>query len=156
MKIEDELQSSFRNEHHKLMVNLILTTARLNNRFEQILKGHAISGTQYNVLRILRGQKQKAVSIGLVKERMIDKNSDVSRIIDRLLAKKLIERTENADDRRQKDVYITAKGLALLKKIDACDAQIDAELQYLSAAEAKQLNQKLDKLRSGLKNTGSC
>jgi DNA-binding MarR family transcriptional regulator len=153
MKIEDELQSSFRNEHHKLMVNLILTATRLNDRFAQILKIHEISGTQYNVLRILRGQKQKAVSIGLVKERMIDKNSDVSRIMDRLLAKKLVERSENADDRRQKDVYITAKGLALLKKIDGCDKQIDSELQYLSVAEAKQLNQKLDKLRSGLKNT---
>jgi len=148
MKIEDELQSKFRNEYHKLMVNLFLTSTRLDERFQQIIKTYNITNTQYNVLRILRGQNQKALSIGLIKERMIDRNSDVSRITERLVQKKLIERTENREDRRQKDVKITKAGLALLSKIDGCEKQMDGELKHISEAEAKKMNKMLDKLRN--------
>lgn len=150
MKIEDELKSRFRNEHHKLMVNLMLTTSRLGECFQQTIKGYDITPTQYNVLRILRGQNQKPVSIGLIKERMIDRNSDVSRIIERLVQKGLIERSENSADRRQKDVLISKSGLNLLKEIDVWEKQMDKRLQHIKESDAKKLNDLLDEMRSGL------
>ena len=148
MKIEDEIQSKFRNEYHKLMVNLLLTSTRMGERFQNIISDYDITTTQFNVLRILRGQNKKAVSIGLIKERMIDRNSDVSRIIERLVQKKYIERTENSEDRRQKDLRITESGLKLLSKIDICEKKMDKELKHLSEADAKKLNSLLDKLRN--------
>lgn len=148
MKIDDEIKSNFRNEYHKLRVNLILTTTRLGEKFQVMLKDFDISATQFNALRILRGQNQKPASIGLIKERMIDRSSDVSRIVDRLLHKKLIARTENKIDRRQKDIIITKLGLALLSKIDKLEKKMDKPLLNLSEKEAKQLNKLLDKLRS--------
>lgn len=148
MKIEDEIQSSFRNDYQKLMVNLYLTYSRITEPFSALMKEHDITSTQYNVLRILRGQKQKPASIGLIKERMIERNSDVSRIIDRLLKKKLIKRSENKLDRRQKDIIITEGGLDLLDKIDKHHVKNDARMSHLSPEEVETLNNLLDKLRS--------
>lgn len=148
MKIEEELQSRFRNEYHKLMVNLILTSTRIEEKFDEIISQYSITATQFNVLRILRGQQKKPVTVSLVKERMIERNSDVSRIIERLVQKGLIKRTENQSDRRQKDVIITQAGLKLLNKIDSCESEMDQLLQALSKEEAKSLNNLLDKLRS--------
>lgn len=150
MRIEDELKSKFRNEYHKLMVNMMLTTSRLGECFQHTIKKYDITPTQYNVLRILRGQNQKPVSIGLIKERMIDRNSDVSRIIERLVQKELIERTENSGDRRQKDVLISKPGLDLLKEIDVWEKQMDKRLQNVTEAEAKKMNDLLDKMRTDL------
>ncbi len=149
MKIEDELKSRFRNDYHKLTVNLLLTTARLSECFQQSIKNYDITLTQFNVLRILRGQNQKPVSIGIIKDRMIDRNSDVSRILDRLVQKKLVERTENEKDRRQKDVKISKAGLTLLKEIDVWENKMDKHLKHLSDSEVKKLNEMLDKLRTG-------
>lgn len=149
MKIEDELKSRFRNDYHKLTVNLLLTTSRLSECFQHSIKDYDITLTQFNVLRILRGQNQKPVSIGIIKERMIDRNSDVSRILDRLVQKKLVERTENEKDRRQKDVKISKAGLTLLKEIDVWENKMDKHLKHLSDTEVKKLNDMLDKLRTG-------
>ena len=149
MRIEDELKSRFRNEYHKLMVNLMLTTSRLGECFHQTIKEYDITPTQYNVLRILRGQNQKPVSIGLIKERMIDRNSDVSRILERLVQKKLVERTENAEDRRQKDVRISKAGLDLLKEIDTWEKDMDKRFVHISDDEAKKINDMLDNIRTG-------
>ena len=148
IRIEDEIQSNFRSEYHKLLVNLSLTEIRLSDRFNQMLKPFDITTTQFNVLRILRGQNQKPVSIGLIKDRMIDRNSDASRIVDRLSKKKLIERKENKIDRRQKDVLISDKGLNLLSKIDKVMLAIDNDLNHISLEEAELMNNLLDKLRS--------
>lgn len=148
MKIEDELKSSFRNEYHKLIVNLQLTHIRVSERFHHFLKEYDITPTQYNVLRILRGQQKNPVSIGLIKERMIDRNSDASRIIERLSKKKLVKRTENKIDRRQKDIIITNAGLDLLGAIDKVEQEVDQMLSHITPEEAKNLNQLLDKLRS--------
>lgn len=148
MKIEDELKSSFRNEYHKLIVNLQLTHIRVSERFHHFLKEYDITPTQYNVLRILRGQQKKPVSIGLIKERMIDRNSDASRIIERLSKKKLVKRTENKIDRRQKDIIITNAGLDLLGAIDKVEQEVDQMLSHITPDEAKNLNLLLDKLRS--------
>jgi DNA-binding MarR family transcriptional regulator len=147
MKIEDEIQSTFRNEYQKLLVNLYVTSNRLNEPFSSMIKAFGITSTQYNVLRILRGQKQKPASIGLIKDRMIEKNSDVSRVIDRLLKKKLIIRKENKEDRRQKDIIISQLGLDLISQIDPLEQKIDDSLKHLSIEEVVLMNNLLDKLR---------
>lgn len=148
MKIEDELKSSFKNDYHKLVVNLLLTYMRLSEPFQELLKVYGLTSTQYNVLRILSGQKQVPASIGLIKERMIERNSDVSRVIDRLLKKKLIERRENKNDRRQRDILINAAGLEVLEKIDAHENDYSALDIPLSSDEVAIMNELLDKMRS--------
>lgn len=148
MKIEEEIQSRFRNDYQKLVVNLYFTHSRLNEPFQALMKRYNITATQYNVLRILRGQKQKPVSIGLIKERMIERNSDVSRIIDRLLKKKLIVRSENKLDRRQKDIIISQTGLDLIAEIDCYERDMDKNFMHMTDDEVSTLNDLLDKLRS--------
>lgn len=148
LSIEEEIQSSFKNEHHKLMVNIQLTASRFAEKIQLVMKDHDLTSTQFNVLRILRGQKQKPASIGLIKERMVERNSDVSRIIDRLLKKGLISRTENEIDRRQKDVIISQSGLDVLQKIDDLNDLIPELLNNISDKEARQLNNLLDKARN--------
>ena len=147
MKIEEEVKSNFRNDYQKLVVNLYLTYTRINEPFHELLKEYGVTATQFNVLRILRGQKQNPASIGLIKERMIERNSDVSRIIDRLLKKKLIERSENKMDRRQKDIIISQQGLDLLAVIMEKDEKLDAVFKHVSVDEVNIMNDLLDKLR---------
>lgn len=148
MKIEDEIQSKFKSDYHKLIVNLHFTYIRLTEPLQNLLKEHNLTGTQYNVLRILRGQKQNPASIGLIKERMIERNSDVSRVIDRLLKKNLIERKENKLDRRQRDVIINQQGLELLEVIDKTDNEFGEAFQSISKDEVKLMNDLLDKIRT--------
>jgi DNA-binding MarR family transcriptional regulator len=148
MKIEDEIKSKFKSKYHKLVVNLHLTSNRIGESMQLEMKKHDLTGTQYNVLRILRGQNQKPASIGLIKERMIERNSDVSRIIDRLVKKELIIRKENSADRRQKDVVISNKGLDVLTLIDVKEDKIMDILGHLSKAEVTDLNNLLDKTRT--------
>lgn len=148
MKIEDEIKSKFKSEYHKLIVNIHLTSSRLLETMQEEMKKHDLTTTQFNVLRILRGQKQKPVSVGLIKERMIERNSDVSRIIDRLLKKNFIVRSENQFDRRQKDVQISDAGMQVLSNIDTVDAMIQEKLGHLSDEDVDVLNNLLDKARS--------
>jgi DNA-binding MarR family transcriptional regulator len=150
MKIEEELQSKFKSEHHKLVVNLHLTYVRITARFQDLMKEHGLTATQYNVLRILRGQKQKPASIGLIKERMIERNSDVSRVIDRLLKKDLIERKANKDDRRQKDIIINDRGLNMLETIGKAEDDFLQAFEDISLEEVKKMNEFLDQIRSKL------
>ncbi len=148
MKLEEEIKSHFRNEYHKALVNIYYTNCVLVEEFQRLLGEYGITPQQFNVLRILRGQHPESVSIGAIRERMLDKNSDVSRIIERLKVKGVVARNESKDDRRLKDVKITAKGLSLLKKMDKCDEQVDAFLSKLSKKEVTQLNDLLDKSRN--------
>lgn len=147
MKIEDEIKSSFASVHQKAMVNLLYTNYHVGSKMKAHFKQFDITTQQFNILRILRGQYPKPASIGLLKDRMLDKNSDVSRIIDRLVIKEWIERTECSSDRRQKDIIISDNGLSLLEKIDNNDEQRDNILSNLSLKEAEQLNYLLDKVR---------
>jgi DNA-binding MarR family transcriptional regulator len=148
MKLEDEIkQNSFRNEYHKLAVNLIFTHSWLMSKIYEMLDEYDLTPQQFNLLRILRGQYPKPASITLLKERMLDKMSDASRLVERLLAKGLVERKICPEDRRKVDVIITKKGLKLLEKIDKTDNEMDNYLKNLSEVEAKKLNELLDKLR---------
>jgi len=148
MSIEEEINGRFRNEYHKGLINLIYTVKLLSYEFHKSLKAHGLAEQQYNVLRILHGFRSQApLSIGLIKQRMLDKDSDVSRIVDRLFEKGLLSRKENPDDRRQKSVEITTKGLELLDKMFSCEQKADTLLKNLSMDEVKQLNYLIDKIR---------
>jgi DNA-binding MarR family transcriptional regulator len=148
MKIDEEIHGHFRNESHRAIINLTYTVNQLNYEFVQFLKKHKLSVHQYNILRVLRGFCADApVSIGFLKDRMLDKNSDVSRIIDKLFEKGLVERKENAIDRRQKDIDITEKGLALLTSTHDCEKRVDTLLKNLTEEEIQELNRILDKIR---------
>ncbi|MDP2721245.1 MAG: MarR family transcriptional regulator [Bacteroidales bacterium] len=147
MKIEDEIKGRFRNEFHKAIINLTYTTNQLSHGFLQVVKKHGLSIQQYNILRVLRGFKSQPSSIGFLKERMLDQSSDVSRLVDRLVLRNLVQRTESATDRRLKDVVITQDGLDLLAKMDHCESQQDELLKTITEDEARQLNTLLDKIR---------
>jgi MarR family transcriptional regulator, multiple gene regulator MgrA len=150
MTIEEELKGRFRNEYHKGLINLTYTTRQLNYGFLQNLKKHGITEQQYNALRILRGYRPQApLSIGFIKERMLDRDSDVSRLVDRLFENGLVSRTENSEDRRQKSVEITEKGLKLLERMGGCKTMEDNMLKCLTENEILELNRLLDKIREG-------
>lgn len=148
MGIEDDVKGRFRNEYHKGAINLIYTVKHLSYGFLQMLKTHGITEPQYNILKVLRGfSAEGPASIGFLKARMLDKNSDVSRLVDRLYEYGYVDRKENTTDRRQKAVEITEKGLALLAGMDDCENKTDSLLKNLSTEEINELNRLLDKIR---------
>ncbi len=148
MKIEDEIKGRFRNERHKGLINLTFTVKQLSYNFLQSLKLHGLTEPQYNILRVLRGFRSEGPSsIGFLKERILDRSSDVSRLVDKLYEKGLIDRKENDTDRRQKDVEITEKGLELLVDMQECENQVDDVLHNLTDEEVVELNRLLDKIR---------
>lgn len=148
MKLEDEIQQKkFKNDTQKLAINLIYTTNWLNSFYNTHFKNCGITLQQYNVLRILRGQHPNPCSIKLIKERMLDRMSDASRIADKLMAKQLLVRNECPVDRRSVDIIITKKGLDLLKGLDVIDEDSKKIFKSLTKEDIIQLNDLLDKLR---------
>ena len=147
MGIEKDIQqTSFRNEFQKMSINIIYTANWLNEKMGQILATEDITQQQYNILRILRGS-ECPLSTLKIRERMLDKMSDTSRIVDRLIVKGLVEKTACIKDKRLVDIIVTKKGLQLLEKLDALNEQIDSILKGVSEKEAVTMNQILDKLR---------
>ncbi|HYM19422.1 MAG TPA: MarR family transcriptional regulator [Candidatus Kapabacteria bacterium] len=148
MKIEEEIkQPKFRSEFHKLVINVSFTSNWLTRIGMQILKPYKLTTQQFNVLRILRGQYPKPSSINLITDRMIDKMSNASRLVDKLVAKGLVDRTVCPNDRRQVDVLITEKGSKLLTELDEKIGTWETHIEGLNEKEAKQLNILLDKMR---------
>ena len=148
MKLEDEIkQKKFRSEAHKLGVNIIFTYNWLIHHQSTFLKKFGITPQQFNILRILRGMNAEPANIKLLRERMLDKMSDASRIVEKLRVKGLVKRTTNADDRRAFDVLITDKGLKLLADIDDNYKVIDDLFTGLSDSDMKKVNDLLDTLR---------
>jgi DNA-binding MarR family transcriptional regulator len=146
MKIEEEIQSSFEDGMHKALVNILFTYNWITGKHSGILKPYGISVQQYNVLRILRGQHPKPASIKLISERMLDKNSNASRLVDKLLKKNYVERTSCEHDRRQVDILITKEGLQLLNETAKDSESMKKDLK-LTEAECYQLSDLLDKMR---------
>ncbi len=148
MKLEEEIsQKSFKTEFHKATVNLIYTYNWLVNYQIDLLKPYEITLQQFNILRILRGQYPNPTTIKLLKERMLDKMSDASRIVEKLRIKNLIDRKVCPHERRKVDVIITQKGLELLKEIDNHDDEVISKISSLNEHEVKRLNELLDKMR---------
>ena len=147
MGIEKDIQqTNFRNEFQKMSINIIYTANWLNEKMGQILSTEDITQQQYNILRILRGS-ECPLSTLKIRERMLDKMSDTSRIVDRLIVKGLVEKTACIKDKRLVDITVTKKGLQLLEKLDALNESIDSILNGVSEKEAHTINQILDKLR---------
>lgn len=148
MELEAEItQYNFRNVYHKAGINLVYTFNWLYNLQSEIFKPFNLTIQQFNILRILRGQYPKPATIKLLKERMLDKMSDASRIVEKLRAKGLVERQICSEDRRTVDVLISEKGLNLLSKLDEKNDELDKILSHLNIEELKILNVLLDKLR---------
>ncbi len=147
MGIEKDIsQASFRNEYQKGIINLIYTYNWMNEKMKKVFDNEGITAQQYNILRILRGAG-KPISTLQIRERMLDKMSDTSRIVDRLVLKGLAKKTICNNDKRLVDVSISAKGKTLLEKIDLYEKDMDAILGNITDAEAKSLNKLLDKIR---------
>ena len=147
MGISKEIQqTNFRSENHKAMVNLIFSSNWLLERIKRFVEKEDITHQQYNILRILKGSG-KPLSTLQIRERMIDKMSDTSRIVERLLKKDLAHKVTCLHDKRLVDVTITNKGLSLLDRLETNIAEMDSLLAGLKAEEAQALNELLDKMR---------
>ena len=119
MRIDEEIQSSkFEDNYHKAVVNITYTYGWLSNVFRCRFEKYNLTQQQFNILRILRGQYPNPATVNLLKERMLDKMSDASRIVDRLVQKGLVSRCTNSKDRRAVDIRISDAGLAVLAKMD--------------------------------------
>jgi DNA-binding MarR family transcriptional regulator len=148
MGIEEDIsQSKFRNEYQKAVINFIYTYNWLNEKMKVFFDREKITSQQFNILRILRGAG-KPLSTLQIRQRMLDKMSDTSRIVDRLVIKGLVKKNTCADDKRLVDVLITEKGKKMLEKLDQYETEMDAILGALSPAEVKTINSLLDKIRS--------
>lgn len=148
MKLEEEIkQKEFKNEFQKLAVNIIYTNSWLTNLQSKTFSKFDITGTQYNILRILRGQHPNPASINLLKERMLDNKCDASRLVERLRVKGLVKRKISKVDRRRADVVISDAGLNLLKSIDNLEREFNVAFKHISKDEAKTVNTLLDKMR---------
>ncbi|RTL57303.1 MAG: MarR family transcriptional regulator [Sphingobacteriales bacterium] len=138
---------NFRNEHQKAIINMIFTHNWLAEKIKIFLDKEDITPQQFNILRILRGAAPSPLSTLQIRERMLDKMSDTSRIVDRLVAKELVKKTSCKSDKRLVDVVITDKGKKLLEKLDALSDEMDGIINNLTETEAKTLNKLLDKAR---------
>lgn len=148
MTINDSIeQSEFDNPQTKALVNLMFTYHQMMDRTRQAFKKSGITQQQYNVLRILKGRKMKGATCGEVKRVMLDKNPDLSRLSDRLVAKGLIQREVNGNNRREIELSITQRGLDLLDQMAPVLRENSQFLNALSDQEAEQLSDLLDKLR---------
>ena len=148
MGIEKDIQQAkFRNAHQKAAINLIYTLSWMKDKTKCIFEAEDITSQQFNILRILRGSFPQPLSTLQIREGMLEKMSDTSRIVDRLIAKGLVKKVVCKNDRRLVDVIITDKGKKLLERLDARQDEIDGVLGKLSEKDANILSDLLDKIR---------
>jgi len=150
MGIAEEIkQEKFASEFSKAVINIIYTNSWLHQKQLELFKEYGLTTPQFNILRILRGQFPKPSTVNLLIDRMLDKSSNASRIVDRLEQKGLVTRKQCKDDRRAVDVYISEDGLKLLQELDSKLVTFEEDLRNLNEEEAKTLNELLDKFRKG-------
>src|ERR1044071_659921 len=135
------------NEHHKVAVNVLCTASWIHSGDTARLKKHDITPEQYNVLRVLRGSHPNKLMLAEITNRMIDKNSNATRLVEKLRQKGLVKREVCEANRRQVDISITEKGLSLMKAIDAEESKWIDTFKNISKSEAIELNRLLNKLR---------
>ncbi|KDN54521.1 MarR family winged helix-turn-helix transcriptional regulator [Flavobacterium seoulense] len=150
MKIEDEIKSTVPLDlSKKVILNIMYTQNILGEKFNEVLKPYDLSGEQYNVLRILRGQKGNPANMCVLQERMIAKTSNTTRLVDKLLLKEFVTRNVCPDNRRKIEVLITQKGLNVLKELDPKVIEHEnAFTSNLNTEELEQLNTLLEKYRN--------
>ncbi len=151
MDIKKEIQQvqAFRNEHHKAIVNIMFSSSWLSEKIKIFLDTEDITPQQYNILRILKGSN-KPLSTMEIRGRMLDKMSDTSRIVERLLKKNLVEKRVSQIDKRLVDINISQKGINILEKLDTQNNQLDNIVKSLNNEDASILNKLLDKMRNQL------
>jgi len=149
MRLEDEIKQTkpFKSETQKLVLNIAYTSSWLNSMITERLKPFDLTPHQFNVMRILKGRHPQAYSNQEITERMLDKSSNATRIVDKLIIKELAERNENPNDRRLVDIRITAKGLALLEELDKLPYTLKGNIKDFNEEKAKLMNEWLDELR---------
>lgn len=148
MSLEKDIQQAkFRNPHQKAAINIIYTLSWMREKTKTIFEAEDITLQQFNILRILRGSFPQPLSTLQIRERMIEKMSDTSRIVDRLIAKGLVKKLTCKNDRRLVDVIISDKGKKLLERLDAKQDEMDGVLGNLSEKDANILSDLLDKIR---------
>ncbi|WP_425391742.1 MarR family winged helix-turn-helix transcriptional regulator [Ekhidna sp.] len=149
MGISEEIkQEKFKSEFSKSIVNIIYTNAWLHQQHLKLFKEQGLTTPQFNILRILRGQHPKPATVNLLIDRMLDKSSNASRIVDKLEQKGLVIRKQCSNDRRAVDVLISDAGLSLLSEMDTKMDAWESQNGKLSEKEAATLNELLDKIRS--------
>ena len=149
MSLEQSIsQSKFDSEQEKLMINVIYSANLLNLITCRLFKPYDLSTQQYNVLRILRGQKGESIALMDIEHRMLDKSSNVSRLVDKLISKDLVNRSVSSKDRRRIEIVITSRGLSVLNEIDVILADMNYKIKaIISDDNAKQTNRILNQLR---------
>ncbi len=148
MKLEQAIKQDTFTKGQRLGLNLIFTFNWIKNRQKEYFEKFDITAQQYNVLRILRGHHPDTYSTSDIRDRMLDKMSDASRIVDRLLKKSLVERTINQIDKRLVDIKISKPGVKLLKKMDeTIENHTKSAFEKLTAKEQITLDNLLDKIR---------
>lgn len=147
-KIDEEVKTTFENDKHRMMANLLFTANYIQRLFEEQIRPFGVSSKQFNILRILRGAGDW-VNMNDVKKLMIQKSPNATRLCDKLLAKSLIERMRGESDRRVVYLKITKEGLDLLDAVDAHDdGRVLNTLESISAEEARLVSDILDKMRN--------
>ncbi len=144
---QDINQTKFRNEFQKAMINILYTYGWLTEKSKEFFGEEDITSQQFNILRILRGSHPQPLSTLQIRERMLDKMSDTSRIVDRLVVKGFVKKGTCKSDRRLVDVIITDKGKKILERLDSRQDQMDGILSNLTRKEASSLSELLDKIR---------
>ncbi len=148
MGLEKDInQYKFRNQQQKAIINLLYTHNWVMERIKKFVAEENITPQQYNMLRILRGSYPTPLSTLQIRDRMLDKMSDTSRIVDRLILKNLVKKTVSSADKRLVDVVITEQGQAVLQRLDEKNIEMDNVINHLDENEMTQLNVLLDKIR---------
>jgi MarR family transcriptional regulator, 2-MHQ and catechol-resistance regulon repressor len=149
MSIEEDIKSTVKlQSYQKTVINLVYTSNWMKEKSKGFYKDYDISSEQYNVLRILRGQKGNPANLSTIQERMLNKMSNTTRLIDKLIKKELVIRQSCESNRRKIEIYITKKGLTLLAELDSIVDSNNKELtKNLNTNELEKLNTLLDKLR---------
>lgn len=145
MTLEEAIKTSgFQNQRHKAAVNVMFTAYQIKSHISQVLKGYALTPEQYNVLRILKGSQPNPLCVKEIASRLIERNSNVPRIADRLELKKLVKRSASAEDRRETLMQITTAGINLLEVANQAIEVEQNNLVNLNEEQAAILNQLLE------------
>lgn len=148
VKLEQAIQSSkFKNEMHKASLNILYTAWWLKTQMSKVLKEFGLTHEQYNVMRILKGKYPEQMCVKDISCRMIEKSSNVPRIIDRLVLKKLVKRADSPTDKRETVITLTQAGIAVLAASTESVNQLMEQMVQIETAEAQELNRLLERMR---------
>lgn len=149
MKTEELLKTNHLTDSKKLVINLMLCADKATSMINEALKPYEISMQQFNVLRILRGQKGKPANLSTIQDRMVNKMSNTTRLVDKLIKKQLVDRCICEENRRKVEILITKNGLELLQQLDPIIDNLEIDFaQHINEEELITLNEKLEKLRN--------